>query len=94
MWVDFTIGANQRGGIRILAATPQDEEEQALPADRPEPNEAVPETLTLFMLVLLLQLSQQHPCEEPLVLNVDIGRDLDLERDLHPARLPSPPSES
>ncbi|KAL1443751.1 hypothetical protein MTO96_045851, partial [Rhipicephalus appendiculatus] len=31
MWVDFTIGANQRGGIRILAATPQDEEEQALP---------------------------------------------------------------
>lgn len=31
MWVDFIIGANQRGGIRILASTPQDEEEQALP---------------------------------------------------------------
>ncbi|KAH7981594.1 hypothetical protein HPB52_000104 [Rhipicephalus sanguineus] len=31
MWVDFTIRANQRGDIRILAATPQDEEEQALP---------------------------------------------------------------
>lgn len=31
MWVDFTIGANQRGGIRILTATPQDEEELALP---------------------------------------------------------------
>ncbi|KAH6940025.1 hypothetical protein HPB50_024036 [Hyalomma asiaticum] len=31
MWVDFTIGANQRGGVRVLAATPQDEEEQAIP---------------------------------------------------------------
>ncbi|KAH6921763.1 hypothetical protein HPB50_004669 [Hyalomma asiaticum] len=31
MWVDFTTGANQCGGVRTSAAAPQDEEEQAIP---------------------------------------------------------------
>ncbi|KAL1473672.1 hypothetical protein MTO96_038526, partial [Rhipicephalus appendiculatus] len=55
-------------------------------ADTPSPDEAVPETLltqlTLFLLVSLLLLPQRPPFDDPLVVDVDLGCDLDLDRDL------------